>query len=200
MKSWEYQEAIFASNLSSKAKLVGLAIAYYYNWKEASPSFPSMDTLAERTSLSVKSVQRAKKELVTQSFLVEKRRFNQSNTYIVSVPQTPQCGQDDGSMRSQGLTNNELNNEVNNVLLESSFQSDSNTVILKDIITEEIKELEDDPAAWTEDQRRAWFLSQPYGTNKESGQISSVSPRDNKYIKAVPGFLQDLAEARAEQW
>lgn len=197
MKSWEYQEAIFASNLSSKAKLVGLAIAYYYNWKEASPSFPSVETLTKRTSLSKASVHRSKLELVSQGYLVQTRKSYDSNRYL---PQIPTVSHTETGVVSQGRRNNELNNEVNNVLLESSFQSDSNTVILKDIITEEIKELEDDPAAWTEDQRRAWFLSQPYGTNKESGQISSVSPRDNKYIKAVPGFLQDLAEARAEQW
>lgn len=206
MKPWEYQEAIYASNLSSKAKLVGLAISYYYNWKDATASFPSMDTLAERTSLSVKSVQRAKKELVTQSFLTEKRRFNQSNTYIVSVPQTPQCGQDDGSMRSEGLTNNELNNEINNVLSKSSFQSDFDDLSNKNIITEEEKE-EQNAENWDDARRREWFLAQPHGVHKISEttktsdkEVQQVSTRDHRYLSAVPGFLQDVAEARAEEW
>ena len=197
MKPWEYQEAIFASNLSYKAKLVGLAISYYYNWKEASPSFPSIETLTERTSLSRATVHRAKLELVSHGYLVQQRKYDQSNRYL---PQIPGMSHTETTLVSQGRTNNEVNYEFNNVLLESSFQSDSNTVILKDIITEEIKEIEDDPAAWTEEQRRAWFLSQPTGSNKQPEQSSPVSTGDNKYIKAIPGFLQELAEARAEEW
>lgn len=197
MKSWEYQEAIFASNLSYKAKLVGLAISYYYNWKEATPSFPSIETLTKRTSLSRASVHRAKVELISQGYLVQTRQYDQSNLYL---PQIPGMSHTETTLVSQGRTNNEVNYEVNNVLLESSFQSDSNTVILKDIITEEIKEIEDDPAAWTEEQRRAWFLNQPQGSNRQPGEINSVSTGDNKYSKAIPRFLQELAEARAEEW
>lgn len=197
MKSWEYQEAIFASNLNYKAKLVGLAISYYYNWKESTPSFPSVETLTERTGLSRASVHRGKTELVSQGYLLQQRQYDTSNRYI---PQIPGKSQTETTLVSQGRTNNEVNNEVNNVLLESSFQSDSNTVILKDIITEEIKEIEDDPANWTEDQRRAWFLSQPTGANKVTEPSNPVSTRDNRYIQAVPGFLQDIQEARAEEW
>jgi hypothetical protein len=199
MKSWEYQEAIFASNLSYKAKLVGLAISYYYNWKEASPSFPSIETLTERTSLSRATVHRAKLELVSQGYLVQQRKYDQSNRYL---PQIPGMSHTETTLVSQGRTNNEVNYEVNNDKdrLESSFQSDSNTVILKDIITEEIKEIEDDPAAWTEEQRRAWFLTQDFGSNREPGKVHTVSTRDNKYLKAVPGFLQELAEAGKDEW
>jgi DNA-binding transcriptional regulator YhcF (GntR family) len=197
MYSWEYQEAIFASNLSYKAKLVGLAISYYYNWKESSPSFPSVETLTARTSLSRATIHRAKLELVSQGYLVQHRKYDQSNRYI---PQIPGMSQTDTSLVSEGRTNNEVNYEVNNVVLESSFQSDSNPVILKDIITEEIKEIEDDPAAWNEEQRRAWFLSQDFGSNRDSGQINKVSTGDNRYSKAIPGFLQELAEAGKEEW
>lgn len=196
MKPWEYQEAIFASNMSYKAKLVGLAISYYYNWKESSPSFPSIETLTERTSLSRASVHRAKLELVSQGYLVQHRKYDQSNRYL---PQIPGMSQTETTLVSQGRTNNEVNNEVNNVLSKSSFQSDFDTVV-KNIITEDKKEIEDDPAAWTEEQRRAWFLSDTQGSNRDTQQVYSVSTRDNRYINEVPEFLQGIAEARAQEW
>ena len=86
MRSYDYQEAIFASNLSYKAKLLALAIAYHYNWKKGLASFPSISLLESRTGLSKATIHRAKKELIQNGYLEQKRRFNTSNVYLPVIP------------------------------------------------------------------------------------------------------------------
>lgn len=110
MQSHQYQDAIFASNLSSNAKLVALAIAYHYNWKEGNKAFPSIRLLVERTGLSKATIHRSKNELVSQGYLVSERRFNDSNLYL---PQIPSPSQSETLVVSQGRTNYEYNYEVN---------------------------------------------------------------------------------------
>lgn len=196
MKSWEYQEAIFASDLTYKAKLVGLAIAYHYNWKESSPSFPSVSKLEQRTSLSKASIHRAKSELVSQGYLSEKRQFNSSNLYL---PQIPPKSHTETSVVSEGRTNYEVNYESNNVY-ETDLSDPSHSAIINNNTEEEIKEEEDDPATWTEERRRQWFLTEYQGSNKEPREYISTSTRDHRYIQAVPEFIKDMAEAGKEEW
>ena len=109
MKVMDYHEAIFASELTSNAKLTALAISKYYNWKENKMCWPSNKTLAKATSLSIRSIVRAKNELVNAGYLVSQRRFNDTNVYKATTP-----GQIGNYPVTQLLTNNEFNNEVNN--------------------------------------------------------------------------------------
>ena len=157
MQFYEYHDAIFSSKLSSKAKLVGLAIAYYYNWKEASASFPSIQLLEQRTSLSKATIHRAKLELIEAGYLKQTRRYDSSNRYL---PVIPPISQSETRVVSEGRTNNEYNNEVNNELKESSFQSDSfgnNNISLSkvDELTNEIwKVFENESREHRNSQRR----------------------------------------------
>lgn len=115
MKVIDYHEAIFASELTPNAKLTALAISKFYNWKENKSCWPSNKTLAKATSLSVRSIIRAKNELVNAGYLISDRRFNDSSVYktltpchIVTYPVT------------DWQLNNEYNNEVNNEIKKGS--------------------------------------------------------------------------------
>lgn len=111
MQVIDYHEAIFASELTSNAKLTALAISKFYNWKEDKACWPSNKTLAKATSLSVRSIVRAKNELVNAGYLVSHRRFNESSVYQTTTP-----GHTVHYPLTEVPTNNELNNEVNNEL------------------------------------------------------------------------------------
>jgi DNA-binding transcriptional MocR family regulator len=118
MQVIDYHEAIFASELTSNAKLTALAISKYYNWKEDKVCWPSNKTLAKATSLSVRSIVRAKNELVNAGYLVSHRRFNDSNVYKTTTPSQKV------SYPGTGLpTNKELNNEVNNEIKKVSNET-----------------------------------------------------------------------------
>lgn len=130
MKVIDYHEAIFASELTSNAKLTALAISKYYNWKEDKACWPSNKTLAKATSLSIRSIVRSKNELVNAGYLVSHRRFNDSNVYKTTTP-----GHTVHYLETDSLTNNELNNEFNNEIKETS-----NEVLDFKVITKEVKE------------------------------------------------------------
>jgi DNA-binding transcriptional regulator YhcF (GntR family) len=136
----DYHEAIFASNLSSNAKLTALAISKYYNWKEKKAAWPSNKTLAKATSLSVRSIIRAKNELVKGGFLISERRFNDSSVYVTSTP----CQSGTYPVTDWQL-NNEVNNEENNEIKDSDESLVTNIVELNqekisnsDLATEEV--------------------------------------------------------------
>lgn len=86
MDYMRYIRAIRSSNLSYKAKLVAIMIASHYDFKTAVPAFPSVDTLAQETGLSARSVSRAKIELIENGWLVSHRQFNRAS---LSVPTCP---------------------------------------------------------------------------------------------------------------
>ena len=85
MKVIDYHEAIFASELTSNAKLTALAISKFYNWKDNQACWPSNKTLAQNASLSIRSIVRAKNELVNAGYLVSHRRYDASNMYVPIV-------------------------------------------------------------------------------------------------------------------
>jgi len=114
MKVIDYHEAIFASELTSNARLTALAISKYYNWKEKEACWPSNNTLAKATGLSVRSIVRSKNELVNSGYLVSHRQYNNACLYIPSVPQSTSSRQTDASLLTDWQLNNEVNNEYNN--------------------------------------------------------------------------------------
>ena len=133
MKVIDYHEAIFASELTSNAKLTALAISKYYNWKENKMCWPSNKTLAKATSLSIRSIVRAKNELVNAGYLVSHRRFNDSNVYKTTTP-----SQSGNYQVTESSTNNELNNEVNNEIKDKD--SKESFVMINNIIPRDVSD------------------------------------------------------------
>jgi hypothetical protein len=88
MNQFDYQRALFASELTTNARITGCVIGSHFNWKTWDYSFPSNRTIAKETGLSIRSVVRAKNELVSTGHLVSVRRFNNSNTYTPLIPST----------------------------------------------------------------------------------------------------------------
>lgn len=111
MKVIDYHEAIFASKLSSNAKLTALIISSYYNWTKNQMCWPSNATLAKGTSLSIRSITRATKELKEAGYLEVWHRNNNSNMYKPIVNTSSHNG---SQVLTQSLINNEYNNEINN--------------------------------------------------------------------------------------
>ena len=114
MQVIDYHEAIFASKLSTHAKLTALIISSYYNWTKKEMCWPSNKTLAAGTGLSISSVVRAKKELAREGYLLVNRRHDNSNLYRPILPQTIGYIHTEHDPYAVRATNNELNNEVNN--------------------------------------------------------------------------------------
>jgi DNA-binding transcriptional MocR family regulator len=114
MQVMDYHEAIFASKLSTHAKLTALIISSYYNWTKKEMCWPSNKTLAAGTGLSISSVVRAKKELAREGYILVNRRHDNSNLYRPILPQNIGYIHTEHDPYAVRATNNELNNEVNN--------------------------------------------------------------------------------------
>jgi DNA-binding transcriptional MocR family regulator len=119
----QYRDAVFASDLTSNAKLVALVISYHYNWKKQQDAFVSNKTIARESSLSVRTVIRAKKELESKGYLVTKRQYNSANL------SQPKC--------QEQHSNNEYNNEYNNVKIKDSNES---LVLIHNIIPKDVSD------------------------------------------------------------
>jgi hypothetical protein len=74
--------------LTFKGRLVGIAIAKHFRWADLNPAFPTRQTLAAETGLSLSSVDRGKEELVELGWLTWQRRFDSSNLYVPSIPES----------------------------------------------------------------------------------------------------------------
>lgn len=88
MNQFDYQRSLFASELEPNARLVGCVIGSHFNWSTKEYSFPSNKTIAQETGLSISSILRAKKQLMSHGYLWSDRRFNTSNLYQPMVPLT----------------------------------------------------------------------------------------------------------------
>jgi DNA-binding transcriptional MocR family regulator len=114
MQVIDYHEAIFASKLTSNARLTALAISKFYNWKEKQACWPSNNTLSEATGLSIRSIIRAKQELVNTGYLMSQRQYNNACLYIPCVPESAPLRLTVNMALPVWQLNNEYNNEVNN--------------------------------------------------------------------------------------
>jgi hypothetical protein len=88
VNQFDYQRSLFASELEPNARLIGCVIGSHFNWSTKEYSFPSNKTIAQETGLSISSILRAKKQLVSHGYLSSDRRFNTSNLYQPMVPLT----------------------------------------------------------------------------------------------------------------
>ena len=80
MDYFEYLRSIRESNLSTKARIVALIIASY------NPSRPTNQQIADGTGLSERTVRTAKRELIDNGYLRQKRTYNAANNYQTMVP------------------------------------------------------------------------------------------------------------------
>ena len=133
MNQFDYQRALFASELTTNARITGCVIGSHFNWKTWEYSFPSNKTIAKETGLSIRSVVRAKNELVSTGHLVSVRRYNDSNTY------TPLCPQPlDTQSTTQG-TSGQLKDTLKDTLIDTKEET-SNEVLDIFVIDEAKKE------------------------------------------------------------
>ena len=134
MNQFDYQRALFASELTTNARITGCVIGSHFNWKTWDYSFPSNRTIAKETGLSIRSVVRAKNELVSTGHLVSVRRFNNSNTY------TPLCPQPlDTQSTSQGTTDH-LKDTLKDTLIDTKQSSNEDLVMINKIIPKDVSD------------------------------------------------------------
>lgn len=133
MNQFDYQRALFASELTTTARITGCVIGSHFNWKTWEYSFPSNKTIAKETGLSIRSVVRAKNELVANGYLVSVRRFNDSNTY------TPLCPVPSDTQSSWQGTGGTLIDTLKDTLKDTKEET-SNEVLEFNIINQEKKE------------------------------------------------------------
>ncbi len=186
----DYRDAIFASDLTSNAKLVALAISYHYNWKTETRAWPSNKTLAKETSLSIRTVIRAKNELISNGYLVSDRRLNDSSVYKSVLP----C-QSGTNPVSDWQLNNEYNNEVNNEIIKvDSFQSSTfgNNNNLSQGGLDDIWEIFE-----RTDRRHQGPAGRGRPVNRQNNKRLGTNENINA---AVSEFNQTVAEVQGQEW
>lgn len=135
MNQFDYQRALFASKLTTNARITGCVIGSHFNWKTWDYSFPSNRTIAKETGLSIRSVVRAKNELVSTGHLVSVRRYNDSNTY------TPLCPKPiDTQSITQGTTDH-LKDTLKDTLKDNKQQSSIELLDINILSPEEYNKL-----------------------------------------------------------
>jgi DNA-binding transcriptional ArsR family regulator len=88
MNQFDYQRALFASQMSTNARMTGVVIGSHYNWKTGEYSFVSNKTIAKETNLSISSITRARKELVDNGYLCSERRYDNSCVMTPIIPES----------------------------------------------------------------------------------------------------------------
>lgn len=170
MNNFDYNRAIFASDLSTNAKITGLAIAVHYNWKTNSMSYPSIKMLIKETSLSKASIHRAKRELIDRGFMASQRRFNNSNLYLPQIPASL-------IQTLEGSHTEELKDNIKDNLI------DNNQGEQAPLISNEIWRVFDNEERYT--RRHA-----AGGRNKVSKRINTTAGRHNSDSAAVTGHAE----------
>jgi len=128
MDYFEYLRGIRSASLSSKAKIVALMIASHYDFKTEVPAYPSLATIATESCLSVRSVIRARAELIEKGWLVSHRQYNNANLSVPSVPQSQ-------GVCHSGSLNTHINTQLN-THLNNKEDDDSNESSLVNLIKE----------------------------------------------------------------
>lgn len=134
MNQFDYQRALFASELTTNARITGCVIGSHFNWKTWDYSFPSNKTIAKESGLSIRSVVRAKNELVSNGYLVSVRRFNDSNTY------TPLCPYPNDIQSTTQGTIGILKDTLTDTLKDTKEKGSNEPLDINILSTEEIDE------------------------------------------------------------
>lgn len=83
---FRYMDAVLVSDLSTTERIVALAFAKSYNWKNESESRCGVYRIAAQTGLGETAVKTAKASLVRKGWLASKRRFGMSNLTVPTLP------------------------------------------------------------------------------------------------------------------
>jgi DNA-binding transcriptional MocR family regulator len=143
MDYFQYQEAILDLDETPQTKIVAIVIASHYNWKKKEHAFPSNSTIANKASLSIKTVIKAKNRLVELGYLTSQQRFNSTNVYSPTLPTVtgtvPAVAEGNRGV-SQGKPNNEVNKELNK---EKNNENVSNETLVSsiNILPEEVEDI-----------------------------------------------------------
>ena len=131
MDYMSYIRAIRSSDLPSHAKLTAIMIASHYDFSKGDAAWPSNNTLARETGLSVRTVIRAKNVLSDRQYLVSHRQYNNACLYIPNVPMAQ------GSCQNGNLNthiNTHINTQVNTHINQTSFDNSFNLIDTGDVI------------------------------------------------------------------
>lgn len=191
MNNFDYNRAIFASDLTANEKITAIAIAIHYNWKTKSMAYPSIKTLTRETGLSKASIHRAKVQLISQGYLVSERRYNNSNLYL---PQIPACL----TQRLGGSHTEELKDNIKDNLKDN--KKDSNESFDTDIIylNQGKISLESIWKVFEEDERTA-AAPVRNGQNKTTTRRVNRSSRSDNQSNAEESGINKVLDA-ATQW
>jgi hypothetical protein len=131
MDYMSYIRAIRSSDLPVNAKITAIMIASHYDFSKGDPAWPSNNTLARETGLSVRSVIRAKNILSDRQYLVSHRQYNSVCEYIPCVPQSaPPCP--NGNLNTH--INTHINTNINTQINQTSFDNSFNLIDTGDVI------------------------------------------------------------------
>jgi hypothetical protein len=83
---FRYMDAVLVSDLTATERIVALAYAKSYNWKNESESRCGIYRIAAQTGLKETAVKTAKASLEKKGWLSSKRRFGMSNLTIPTLP------------------------------------------------------------------------------------------------------------------
>ena len=131
MDYMSYIRAIRSSDLPSHAKLTALMIASHYDFSKGDAAWPSNNTLAKETGLSVRTVIRAKNVLSDRQYLVSRRQYNNVCLYIPNVPMAEGLCHD-GNLNTH--INTQLNTNINTHINQTSFDNSFNLIDTGDVI------------------------------------------------------------------
>lgn len=175
MNQFDYQRSLFASKLEANARLVGCVIGSHFNWSTKEYSFPSNKTIAEESGLSIRSVIRAKKQLVSNGHLVSQSRFNSSNLYTPMVTQSlphdtqsrEGCpiGNLKDTLKDNLITKFESEDSNSNSII-ISIQEENNSIPLDENETDDLEYVEERsslPAELSGRELAEWLQIQRYG-------------------------------------
>ncbi|MFK0057980.1 hypothetical protein ACIQTN_01915 [Streptomyces werraensis] len=83
---FRYMDAVLVSDLTATERIVALAYAKSYNWKNESESRCGIYRIAAQTGLKETAVKTAKSSLEKKGWLSSKRRFGMSNLTVPTLP------------------------------------------------------------------------------------------------------------------
>lgn len=136
MNNFEYIRMVRDDDsLSSIAKLVAIIVASHYNWKTQEAAWTSNKTIATESSLSIRSVIRAKRELESKGYLASVRRMDSANLTYVLCP----GGQLKDTLKDKLKDNNKSDSVESSLLKIDNFIQEDYWNIFDNPMTEDIR-------------------------------------------------------------
>jgi hypothetical protein len=131
MDYMSYIRAIRSSDLPTNAKLLAIMIASHYDFTKGDATWPSNNTLARETGLSVRSITRARRLLTERLYLSSQRQYN---NVTLSIPMVPESTPYRHKGQLNTHINTQVNTQLNTQLNEISFNKKINLIDVEDVI------------------------------------------------------------------